>query len=172
MSFTKWRKNGGREREARARERQHETAAKGGKVKALEDGLEHKPLTHETGSWRHRSKAHRGEQRANRAANGSRLWHRRYDSRRLPFSSVRSEEERPFGQRVACEMEERDDPGETGQIVEMIRPEDQRGAQRDDGDRGVLGGRESEQRSPVVLLERIKDGENCAERRHDDSDHG
>ena len=53
---------------------------------------------------------------------------------------VRSEEERPFGEGVACEVEERDDPGETGQIVEMICPEDQRGAESDDSDRGVLGG--------------------------------
>ena len=133
--------NSGREREARARERQHETAAKGGKVKALEDRLEHEPLAHETGCWRHRSKAHSGEQRANPErpmAPGSGIGD--MIAAACLFHGVRSEEERPFGERVACEMQERDDPGETGQIVEMICPEDQRGAESDDGDRGVLGG--------------------------------
>ena len=33
------------------------------------------------------------------------------------FDAVRSEEKRPFGERVASEVQERDNPGEAGQIV-------------------------------------------------------
>ena len=54
-----------RQRKAGASERQHETPAEGGKVKPLEDRLEHEPLAHETGGWRHRGKTHGREQRAN-----------------------------------------------------------------------------------------------------------
>ena len=110
-------------------------------MKALEDRLEHEPLAHETGGWRHGGKAHGREQRANPEqpmAAGSGIGD--MIAAACLFHGVRSEEERPFGERVAREMQERDDPGEAGQIVEMIRPEHQRGAERDDGDRGVLGG--------------------------------
>ena len=33
------------------------------------------------------------------------------------FHGVRSEKKRPFGERVARQMQERDNPGEAGQIV-------------------------------------------------------
>ena len=109
-------------------------------MKALENRLEHEPLAHETRRWRHRRKAHRRKQSANPEqpmATGPAIGD--VVAAACFLHRVRGEEERPFGERVTREVQERDDPREASQVVEMIGPEDQRGAERDDGDRGVLG---------------------------------